>query len=350
MLNLSIVRGPLKSAQNEVILREYNRLTGSQIPMDEYLNWVEKSPAGPAWHALLETETGAIAGHTSLFPFTTRYEKTALTPAKSEYSFMLEDFRKEKISGHEKAARATFVVMLDELFRKAQEVGWGPIFASTNEKNQAFTRRIGLQPIEYSVCECLYVLRPFNASRHTPNLNSQQRMALVAAGASQRALWAARHSWSRQNGVAPVDVNEVVAEPEVGRLAFFEDPESTRWRYLSGQYVRLAASTAAPGYVIAKRGSASRYLRVCQWKTGARGPIQSLAIALLRQARADGAIGVRWAVYEEDAEGLAIIEQLRGLGFVCARRERIVMVHKKDPDFLTQSAWRMNDSLFSFDP
>jgi hypothetical protein len=38
------------------------------------------------------------------------------------------------------------------------------------------------------------------------------------------------------------------------------------------------------------------------------------------------------------------------LGFLCAQRVRIMMVHKDAPQFMTQAVWRLNDSLFSFDP
>jgi hypothetical protein len=351
VLNLRIVRGPLTPAESGVILREYNRLTHSRIPIDEYLNWVERSPAGPAWHALLETDEGRVVGHTSLFPFPTQYDARPLIPAKSEYSFMLEDFRKEKIAGYEKAARATFVVMLDELFQRGQKENWGPIFASTNDKNQAFTRRIGLQPAEYAVWECLYVMRPINASRHTPNLSEKQRLALIAAGTSHRALWMATQIVAfGRNGVHSTEVSTPIAEPEVNRLAFFEDAPSMKWRYLDGQYVRLAASNESTSYVIAKKGSNDRYLRVCQWKMEDQKSIRAFAFALLKEARREGAMGVRWAVYEDNEEGRAILRQLKRMGFLSAQRQRIVMVHKKDPEFLPATAWKMNDSLFSFDP
>jgi hypothetical protein len=351
VLNLRIVRGPLTAAESEVILREYNRLTNSRIPMDEYLNWVERSPAGPAWHALLETDDGRAVGHTCLFPFPTQFDARPLIPAKSEYSFMLEDFRKEKIAGYEKAARATFVVMLDELFQRGHKENWGPIFASTNDKNQAFTRRIGLQPAEYAVWECLYVMRPINASRHTPNLSEKQRLALMAAGASHRALWMATQVVSfGRNGVHSTEVSTPIATPETNRLAFFEDTPSMKWRYLEGQYVRLATSDESSSYVIAKKGSSDRYLRVCQWKIEDEKSIRAFALALLKEARREGAMGVRWAVYEDNAEGKAILRQLKRMGFLSAQRQRIVMVHKKDPEFLPATAWKMNDSLFSFDP
>jgi hypothetical protein len=350
MLNLTIVRGPLSGADNDAILGEYNRLTGSRIPMSEFVNWVQRSPAGPAWHAILTTDADRLVGHTSLFPFTTLYDPK-LTPTKSEYSFLHEDFRKEKIRGHEKAARATFVVMLDELFKHADREGWGPIFASTNEKNQAFTRRIGLQPAEYQVRECLFVLRPFNASKHTANLSSRKRVALTVAGISHRILWAAAQPILRGlNGVHHVPVCEEAINADPARVSFFDDSASLRWRYLEGQYIRLSFKDSTGNYVIAKRGAEDRYLRVCQWRLDETAPLKSLVVALLREARLQSALGVRWALYDSDPASTKLLSQMRRMGFLCAQRVRKVMVHKKDPAFLAPEAWNMNDSLFSFDP
>jgi hypothetical protein len=351
MLNMRIVRGPLSSGENEAILREYNRLTSSRIPMDEFLNWTQKSPAGPAWHGILQDDDGNLVGHTSLFPFRTENGSSHLTPAKSEYSFLHEDFRKEKIRGFENASRAAFVVLLDQLFKHCQSEGWGPIFASTNEKNQAFTRRIGLQPLEFQVSECLYILRPINAARHTPNLTKRQRAFVWGGGVWQRGLWSASQILRRSSGtVTSVPVVADCVVPERHCLSFFDDAASLQWRYLDGQYVRFSFSNSPGDYVIAKKGSSDRYLRVCQWRLGSEAPLVEFVQALLREAAAERAMGVRWALYDKEPISAALETHMRRRGFVCAPRERVVMVHKKDPEFLTHSAWRMNDSLFSFDP
>jgi hypothetical protein len=350
MLNLRIVRGPLAGAENESILREYNRLTGSRIPLDEFVNWVQRSPAGPAWHALLSTDEGRIVGHTSLFPFTTRFDE-ALIPAKSEYSFQHEDFRKEQIRGHEKAARPPFIVLINMLFQHATSEGWGPIFASTNEKNQVFTRWVGLKPAEFQVWECLFVLRPIKASKHTPNLNSNQRAALTVAGISHRLLWnAAQPFVGSMNGVHSVPVYDDLTQTDGERISFFEDTASLQWRYLDGQYVRFSINKSPRSYLIAKKGSQDRYLRVCQWELEQGAPLKPLIVALLREARSENALGVRWALYENGATSFELRDQMRRLGFLCVQRKRIVMVHKKDPQFLLPQAWKINDSLFSFDP
>jgi hypothetical protein len=59
---------------------------------------------------------------------------------------------------------------------------------------------------------------------------------------------------------------------------------------------------------------------------------------------------VRWAVYDEGETSEELVRQMRRFGFLCARRVRTVMIHKKDPAFLDSKLWKINDSLFSFDP
>src|ERR1700687_1267273 len=186
MLNFRLVNGPLERAANEAILCEYNRLTKARIPINEFEHWVQDGPVGPAWHALLETDDGRLVGHTSLFPFRSGYGDPRLIPAKSEFSVLHEDFRGIKIRGFEKVSRPAFIIILDQLFRHCIALGWGPIFASTNEKNQVFTRRVGLRPVEFPLWECLLTLRPKNAARETPHLDSRQRAVLFAAGVGQR--------------------------------------------------------------------------------------------------------------------------------------------------------------------
>ena len=123
MLNMRIVRAPLSDEENSVVLSEYNRLTQGRIPPDEFLRWVSNSPEGPAWHAILQTDEGRIVGHTSVFPLRAGGAASRLVPGKSEYSFLHEDFRREKIRGYETAGRPAFIVLLDKLFQHCQEHG-----------------------------------------------------------------------------------------------------------------------------------------------------------------------------------------------------------------------------------
>jgi hypothetical protein len=351
MLNMRIVRSPLKEHEGRTILTEYNRLTGVSIPMEEFTHWVKQGPEGPAWHAILETDQGRIVGHTSVFPLRTAYRGSELIPAKSEYSFLHEDFRSGKIRGFEGVARPAFLILIDQLFQHCHAQGWGPIFASTNERNQVFTRKVGLRPVEFPLWECLFVLKPMNAARHTPNLQMPQRAALFAVGLSHRTLWSVSSLALREmNGVRPVPVHAGPIEPETDRFAFFEDSASLQWRYLGGQYIRFAWKHSHEDYVIAKRGSQHRYLRVCQWRLGSAPSYFPLLLALLREAQAEKAMGLRWAVYDDGEASAKLVKQLRKAGFLCARRTRTVMIHKKDPAFLEPKLWKINDALFSFDP
>jgi hypothetical protein len=350
MLNFRIARSPLTERENGQILFEYNRLTSSQIPLNEFVHWVQHGPAGTAWHAILETDEGRIVGHTSLFPLRTGCACSALTPAKSEYSFLHEDFRNQKIHGHEDATKPAFIIILDRLFKHCIREGWGPIFASTREKNQVFTRRVGLRPLEFPLWECLLALRPVNASRHTPNLTRGQRAALLAVGLAQSVTWSIASVVQRRNGVHAVPMAAGPLSEATDRLSFFEDSASLEWRYFADQYLRLALDSKPGDYVIAKRGSSERYLRVCQWRLGEAQTVRPLINFLIDEARRQKAIGVRWAVYDDGNDSTPLVDQLRSAGFLCKRRVRIVMVHNQDPQFLVASKWNMNDSLFSFDP
>lgn len=348
MLNFRIARSPLPDRDNEQILSEYNRLTSARIPLSEFVRWVQQGPAGPAWHAILETDEGRIVGHTSVFPL--RSASPALVPAKSEYSFMHEDFRSAKIRGLENVSKPVFIIILDQLFQHCMAEGWGPIFASTREKNQVFTRRVGLRALEFPLQECLLVLRPLNGSRHTPNLTRSQRAALFGVGLLQRAAWAIASMLPQPSGVRTVPTANGALAQETERLSFFEDRDSLEWRYFGDQYVRFSFDAAPDQYLIAKKGGEDRFLRVCQWHLGPTGSMLSLIQALVREAQKERAIGVRWAVYENGQVSKMIPTQLRAAGFICRQRVRIVMVHKKEPEFLATSKWNMNDSLFSFDP
>ena len=351
MLRMRIERGPLREEENRAVLTEYNRLTGGHIPLREFVHWVSNSPEGPAWHALLETDAGRIVGHTSVFPVRTANRESRLVPAKSEYSFLHEEFRKEKITGYETAGRPAFIILLDRLFQHCQEQGWGPIFASTNEKNQVFTRKVGLRPIEFPLTECLLVLRPSTAAKSTPNLTKWQRAAIFTAGLAHGVVWPlAATALSAVNGIREVSVWRENAAPDQRLFAFFEDLESLRWRYLEGQYVRFAMERHPDDYLIAKRGASGSYLRVCQWRLSSAGSFLPLFAALVREAKKDGAMGVRWAVYDGDAVAHRLVKQMKAVGFLCARRKRIVMIHKKHEQYLDPSLWRINDALFSFDP
>jgi hypothetical protein len=352
MLNLRLVRGPLEDRENTEILFEYNRLTRSRIPPEEFRRWVQDGPAGPAWHALLQTDEGRTVGHTSLIPLRAALRGLETIPAKSEYSFTHEDFRATTIRGFEKVARPKFLILVDQLFRHCQGLGWGPFFVSTAEANHPLSRRVGCRAAEFPLWECVLILRPWNAARHTPNLQPKQRAAFFAAGVPQRLLASGISLALRSsNGVRGVPIaSECKAEACEDRLAFFEEHESMAWRYFEGQYMRFAFDGDDRDYLIVKRGALDRYLRVCQWRLNSTKSLPSLLAAMIRLARVDGAVGVRWAVYDGEAMTPSLLRAMRRFGFFCVRRTRTVMIHTKDPKFLAPAMWKMNDSFFSFDP
>jgi hypothetical protein len=351
MLRMRIERAPLKQAENLAILEHYNRLTGGRIPIDEFVHWVRDNPTGLAWHGILETEEGRIVGHTSAFPLRTEHGEGKLVPAKSEYSFMHEDFRKEKILGFETVGRPPFVILLNEFLSHCQKEGWGPIFVSTNDKNQLIGRKVGLRPVEFPLSECLLVLKPAKAARHTPNLSAKQRLGLLATGLVQSAAWACAGPFvSHRNGLSEVPVERNGFPSETERLSFFEDAESLKWRYLAGQYFRVDVEQSPGDYVIVKRGSSKRFSRVCQWRLEGTTSLGRVVQTLVSRARSDGTMGMRWAVYDGEKRSDELVRQLRWAGFLSARRVRVLLVHKKDEKYLSPAAWKMNDSLYSFDP
>jgi hypothetical protein len=351
VLNLRITRGPLEKRENEEILGEYNRLTHSAIPMNEFVHWVTSGPLGPAWHAILETDSRRIVGHTSLIPLKTSHNNPNLTPAKSEYSFTHEDFRSTPIRGFETVKRAKFLILVDQLFQHGKSLGWDPIFVSTRDANHALSRRVGCKKADFPLTECLLIRDPLGAARHTPNIERKKRGALLIAGVSQRLAWPVLSlSLSAKNGIHTVGIDAGINEPDASRLGFFDDPDSLKWRYLEGQYERFQFEKAPNDYLIAKRGSRERYVRVCQWRLSSTQSVDSVLAALVRLANRDQAIGVRWAVYDNDSMASSLVQRMRGLGFLCPRRSRTLMINTNQPSFYESIAWRVNDSLVSFDP
>ncbi len=351
VLNLQILRAPLASEDYQTILAEYNRLTGAAIPMQEFVHWVQEAPDGPAWHGVLRNDENRVVGHTSVLPLRARHRETSMVTGFSEYSFLHEDFRKHKIRGYEQVSRPAFIILLGELFQHCQKQGWGPIFASTNEKNRIFTRKVGLRPAEFPLWECLLVLKPRLAVRHTPNITTKDRIALGLAGLAQSGLWTfGRHFVVRKNGVHPVATGTCSSWPCADRLTFYEEEASARWRYLPGQYLQYAIEGAPHDYLFAKHGRPDRYIRVCQYHLSAADSVNSVFYALMNQAHTDKAMGIRWAVYRDGELAEDIVRRLKQLGFLCAPRTRTVMVHKDYPEYLESSSWKMSDTHFALDP
>lgn len=347
MLNLRLVRGPLEQRQNEQILKEYNRLTSSQIPMNEFLHWIQDSPDGPAWHAILETDEGEIASHSCLIPVRLMWREKQITAAKSEYSFILEEFRGMKIRGFEHSTRLKNLTIIDELFRHCESVGWGPLLISTSAAVHRLYRSVGCYPLNFSVWECLFILRPWRAAWRTPNLSRLQRLLLFFSGVLQRLVWSIISLFSPAEKLFPVKVGEVPSEDATG---FFVDSDSRRWRYPERQYEVLALDAKCWEHIAVKKATADTYLRVCDWRHRAGEIAFSAASPLIAMAESQKALGVRWAVYGNDQEAAKTVRSLRRFGFLCVRRVRTLLIYSKEKEFLQPKNWSLTDAFFSFDP
>jgi hypothetical protein len=351
-MNLSIVRGPLPQAKNQAILEQYNRLSGARIPMSEFRHWIEDGPAGPAWHALLENEVAEVVGHSALIPFRSSLHGRWIVAGKAEYAFIREAYQAAKIRGYEKSGKPRNAVMVQQLFQRWQQEGLGPLLVSTSAVRQRSLSGVGCALAKFPVTEALLVLRPWNASRETPNLEAWQRVSIGVAGISQKTLWSALRLVpdgllsSQRSRRRPES-----ALPEAnGQMAFFEDFESAQWRYPREQYEQIAADADGEQYVIVKRGSSDRYVRVCDSKLASGQPTFRLIAKLTDLARRDHALGVRWAVYGNDEPAAEISNRLRRFGFLCAPRTRTVLLYSQEKEFLSAERWKLNDAMFSFDP
>lgn len=273
MLNLRTVRGPLEAAEDESILADYNRLTSAPIPLGDFRHWVRDSPEGPVWHAILETDEGRIVGHFSLIPLRAQHDGNNLLAAKTEYFFVHEDFRPEKVRGFENSILSCAILVLSQLYQDCHASGWGPFLAAVNDQIEPFHRAVGCRPVVFKLSECLLILRPWKAAQRTPNL-TKQRMAILFVGIGQRLLWSiASNLASRSHGVGLTSVDSVCVHQKKDQIAFFEARASLIWRYPSEDYVTFASEGDPHQYVIAKHGSDERFLRVCQWElAGSKDP------------------------------------------------------------------------------
>jgi len=349
MLNLRIVRGPLQGAEEEDILREFNRLTGSAIADGEFRRWVRDSPDGPAWHAILETDESKIVGHFSLIPLRVRYRAKQISAARTEYFFVHEDFRREKVRGFEHSFMPCGLLLLDRLYRHCRDQGWDPLIASASEEIQRLHNAVGCRPADFRLSECLLILRPWDAARRTSNLARKQRMAMLLVGVAQRVLWSARRLVPlKPRNVKLASATSVCIHPDKDQIAFFADKDSLHWRYPDEQYMTIVAEADPHQYVIAKRGSNARYLRVCQWHMEEGGnPIPFLA-ALIDRAKQEKSLGVRWSLYGEQQQSV-MLKAMRKLGFLCVPRNRKLLLYTSEDALLSPQKWEITDSFFSFD-
>lgn len=353
MLSLRIVQSPLEPPESEAILSQYNQLASMRIPLNEFIRWVQEGPAGPAWHAILETETKEIVGHTCLIPFRGNCDGKQIVPAMSEYTFIREQFQSLPIRGIEKMARPRNLILIDRLFRHCAAQGWGPFLISTFPWLHRLGPSVGCYPADFPLRECLLILRPWRAARETPNLSAWQRAIFCIIGLFQAACWRAvllfTSRFIKPSLVSKIDGPVPMTD---SLLSFFEDGDSLRWRYPETQYARLSSEhdSREQQYVIAKRGSPDRYVRVCQWHFGPHQPAFSLIASLVQMAKSENALGVRWAVYGDDEITANVVRRLRRHGFLCAPRIRTLLLSSREKALLAADKWKLTDALFSFDP
>jgi hypothetical protein len=348
MLELSIVRGPLNAGQQEEILREFNRLTNSRIKLPEFRRWVQEGPEGPAFHAIL-TSGARIVGHFCLIPLQVSLQGKSIPAARTEYFFVHEDFRSEKVRGFDDSFLSPAILLLELLYRHCHSYGWGPFLASVAEDIQPFHELVGCRPVDFRLHECLFVLRPVQAAGNTPNLRKAQRAALFTTSLAQAGLWTVAGRMFPRDAVKPTSIDQVPEGPTSDKIGFFEREASRVWRYPDGEYIVLGASAEPASYVIAKNGSGDRYLRVCQWQIGSTSLVPGFVRALMDFAQEKGMLGVRWAVYENEQQSAGLLRSIRKLAFLCVPRVRRLLVYTEDASFLESSTWRFSDSFFCFD-
>lgn len=211
-----------------------------------------------------------------------------------------------------------------------------------------FAGSVGCTAVEFPFTDCLLTLRPWEATRKTPNLSCDYRALLGLAGIVQRPPWSIAASIASGNG--GVLSADPVKAPDENRLSFFCDSGSTRWRYLAGQYETFGDRAESSSSVTVKNGNAERYLRVCQSEMNGHPLSFALVARLVRTALEQRALGVRWAVYGTTVTAKGLASRLRRFGFLCVRRTRKLMIYANWPELESSANWDLHDSIFSFDP
>src|SRR5258706_2909751 len=343
MLSLHIVRGPLDEDLNEAILDGYTRLSSATVSPPNFRRWMQQSPAGPALHALLKNHNGKIAGHCCLHPFPMTAAGQRVTVAKAEYFFVKEDSRRDPVQGHEGSLKPAALLLLELLYRSARELGWSRYLASAPAQVAPLHTLAGLRKIGIPLTECLLTLRPWQATTLTNpllKLSQGHRLALAAAGTAQRAFWAFREKSSSHVRTVSADAPASVDATD-HRICLSSEADFLAWRYSPPEYVRLQAEASNDLGIIAKRGLANEYLRVCQssYCSDAR-TLKPMLKALITTALQENALGVRWAVYDDSGSANRVVSLLQKMAFLCVRRERTIYLHGLSPAELRSTAWR----------
>jgi hypothetical protein len=355
MLNLEVVRGPLRSDHDyQTISAEYSRLAKTRISECLMRRWCKDSPGGPALHALLRTDEGKIVGHMCIFPFSMELAGKKVTGGKTEYFFVHEDFRRQAVRGMEASALPVSFLLLRQIYRFATEqLGWDPILTSALPGANGVFQAVGCRPMVFPLVECLLIKRPWNACRHTPNLSLAKRLVALFLGLPQSCIWAVVRLLLLPLGrnIKPLPMaTHFPSGGDRSKAQFSSDPDYLAWRYPAEGFQRFGFANRPHACVIIQKGSPERFLRVCQTNLdGLDFPVVSLIAGLMEQARSCQAIGVRWAIYDHGYPPMAVVNKLRHLGFACLRRQRKIMIYTRHPQLADPSYWSFDDSLITYE-
>jgi hypothetical protein len=354
VLDLHLVRGPLRSADADAVLRAYNHLALADVRPDNFERWLCHGPAGAAAHALLRTPTGDIVAHYCLFPFPMDLFGQRVTAAKGEYLFVMPAYRRASVSGFEAAGQMPAIVLLKQLYHYvSEELQWDPVFLNAPPGVDALHRLCGAKPVDFPLTECLFIRRPWRSAISTPNLTKKQRLVMLAAGLLQSALLRGYQlkPWRRASSLQAVSVDQSLPmEPASGKVAFCWSPDYLRWRYPEDQFVAYQWMGSGTNCLIARRGSSQHYLRVCTSRiAGSQVALRRLLLDLLAEAEKQGALGVRWAAYHHADLPGGFLRQLRRFGFLCVQRTRTILLLTRHPRLRDPAAWSMEDSLTAFE-
>jgi hypothetical protein len=352
MLELRLTRAPLDDATQNAVVREYSRLVGTPVSEEDFRRWTEGSPAGPALHGLLESSEGRVVGHCCLFPFPLYRDGRKLIGAKAEYLFVHEEFRRDQFRDLPESGEPPALRLLRDLYHHgSKRLGWDPILISAPPEVASLHQLAGASEVSFDLFECLLTLRPWRASRLSPNLSPVQRVAIFLIGACQWLAWRLLGGllWRRGRDLRPLaDLGTIRPRSDTRGMTFSLDAEFLAWRYPKSGF-GLYELGSAEGTLLAATNSPRDYLRVVDWNLDLeRVSVSSLIAGLVRHARRGRNLGVRWALYSHPNLPKRLVARLRSLGFVCARRKRQICVYTRNPDLASPALWQFSDMVVTF--
>ncbi len=350
---MRVLSGPLPPALRNTILSEYNRLTGERIAVQDFRRLTEQSPAGPALHALLETNGGRVAAHCCLLPFALKGPGGSMVVAKEHYFFLSEEYRSQAVREFERSKKPAAALLLAKIYEAAFQKSWLPILACAPPQLEPIHDYAGCRSVDFPVRDCYFILHPGRAWQIAHHLRQRTRASFVAASLCNQAYASCLSPWQYRSGLVR---HSRIADDAIStnghsprRFSLPEDPAFLRWRYPDSSYVRLAVNDGTNAYIIAAKGSPYTYARVCQFRTPSLAAIPSLVEKLIREARASDAVGVRWSIWGDGPEQNQLVSELRKRTFLCVHRIRRLLLSSSDPQFASAGAWNLSDSLFTFD-